>query len=174
MSSIGKGGCLTSKPSTVKGNLFEIFWFPNIPLRNPKIWDQLSNFGPLRGNDYQTCHGVVTYNRGLNNGLNTESSKVSIKGILGVLLWDDQDQWSEITPIIVDQMNWWILVQSGFISSLILIYRDPSDLRSLILIWIIAKERTHWLYHEWSCSFVKILLLVHLLLWNVLLMDFTS
>ena len=48
--SIGKGGCLTSKPSTVKGNLFEIFWFPNIPLRNPKIWDQLSNFGPLHGN----------------------------------------------------------------------------------------------------------------------------
>ena len=58
-------------------------------------------------------------NRGLNNGLNTESSKVSIKGILilGAFLWVDQDQWSEITPIIVDQMNWWILVQSGFISS---------------------------------------------------------
>ena len=41
---------------------------------------------------YQTCRGVVTYNRGLNNGLNTESSKVSIKGILGTFLWDDQDQ----------------------------------------------------------------------------------
>ena len=48
--SIGKGGCLTSKPSTVKGNVFEIFGFPSIPLRNPKIWDQLSNCGPLHGN----------------------------------------------------------------------------------------------------------------------------
>ena len=48
---------------------------------------------------YQTCHCVVTCNRGLNNGLNTESSKVSIKGILGVLLWDDQDQWSEWSQI---------------------------------------------------------------------------
>ena len=35
---------------------------------------------------YQTCHCVVTCNRGLNNGLNTESSKVSIKGIL-TLSW---------------------------------------------------------------------------------------
>ena len=31
---------------------------------------------------YQTCHEVVTCNGGLNNGLNTESSEVSIKGIL--------------------------------------------------------------------------------------------
>jgi len=31
---------------------------------------------------YQSCHGVVACNRGLNNGLNTESNKVSIKGIL--------------------------------------------------------------------------------------------
>ena len=64
---------------------------------------------------YQTCHCVVTCNRGLNNGLNTESSKVSIKGILGAFLGHDQDQWSEITPIILDQMNQWILVQGGFI-----------------------------------------------------------
>ena len=35
---------------------------------------------------YQTWHCVVTCNRGLNNGLNTESSKVSIKGIL-TLSW---------------------------------------------------------------------------------------
>ena len=35
---------------------------------------------------YQTCHCVVTCNRGLNNGLNTESSEVSIKGIL-TLSW---------------------------------------------------------------------------------------
>ena len=37
----------------------------------------------------------------------------------GAFLWDDpdQDQWSEITRIMVDQMNRWILVQSGFIGS---------------------------------------------------------
>ena len=35
---------------------------------------------------YQTCHCVVTCNRGLNNGLNTESSEVSMKGIL-TLSW---------------------------------------------------------------------------------------
>ena len=35
---------------------------------------------------YQTCHCVVTCNRGLNNGLNTESSEVSIKGLL-TLSW---------------------------------------------------------------------------------------
>ena len=29
----------------------------------------------------------------------------------------DQDQWPEITWIMVDQMNRWILVQSGFIGS---------------------------------------------------------
>ena len=34
---------------------------------------------------YQTCHCVVTCNGGLNNDLNTESSNVSIKGIL--TLW---------------------------------------------------------------------------------------
>ena len=37
----------------------------------------------------------------------------------GVFLWDDpdQDQWSEISRIMVDQMSRWILVQSGFIGS---------------------------------------------------------
>ena len=37
----------------------------------------------------------------------------------GAFLWDDpdQDQWSEITRIMVDQKNRWILVQSGFIGS---------------------------------------------------------
>ena len=35
---------------------------------------------------YQTCHCVVTCNGGLNNDLNTESSNVSIKGIL-TLSW---------------------------------------------------------------------------------------
>ena len=37
---------------------------------------------------YQACHCVVTCSRGLNNGLNTESSKVSIKGILTLSLND--------------------------------------------------------------------------------------
>ena len=36
---------------------------------------------------------------------------------MGAFLWDDkdQDQWTEITQFMVDQMNRWILVQSGFI-----------------------------------------------------------
>ena len=39
--------------------------------------------------------------------------------IMGAFLWDDpdQDHWSEITWIKEDQMNRWILVQNGFISS---------------------------------------------------------
>ena len=41
----------------------------------------------------------------------------------------------------VDQMNQWILVQSGFIGSFDLLY-DQSDLGSLIVIRIISKERT--------------------------------
>ena len=38
---------------------------------------------------------------------------------LGAFLWDDpdQDQWSEISRIMVDQMNPWILVQNGLIGS---------------------------------------------------------
>ena len=42
----------------------------------------------------------------------------------------------------VDQMNRGIHSGQGFIGSLILIYHDPSDLGSLILIRIIPKERT--------------------------------
>ena len=62
----------------------------------------------------------------------------------GAFLWDDpdQDQWSKITRIMVDQMNQWILVQSGFIGSFDLPWSDQSDLGSLILIQIISKERT--------------------------------
>ena len=62
----------------------------------------------------------------------------------GAFLWDDpdQDQWSEITRIMVDQMNQWILVQSGFIGSFDLPWSDPSDLGSLILIQITSKECT--------------------------------
>lgn len=39
----------------------------------------------------------------------------------GALLWDgpDQDQWSAITRIMVDQMNQWIHFGQGFISSLL-------------------------------------------------------
>ena len=56
----------------------------------------------------------------------------------GAFLWDDldQDQWFEITLIMVDQMNWWIHSGSLFWSTMI----QLSDLRSLILIWIIPKE----------------------------------
>ena len=58
----------------------------------------------------------------------------------GAFLWDDldqdQDQWFEITLIMVDQMNWWIHSGSLFWSTMI----QLSDLRSLILIRIIPKE----------------------------------
>ena len=39
---------------------------------------------------------------------------------MGAFLWDDphHDQWSEITRIIVDQMNRWIHSVQGFIGSL--------------------------------------------------------
>ena len=41
------------------------------------------------------------------------------KGVRGAFLWDDpdQDQWSEITWIMVDQMNRWIHSGQGFIGS---------------------------------------------------------
>ena len=77
---------------------------------------------------YQTWHCVVTCNRGLNNDLNTESSKVSIKGLLGAFHWGNQDQRSEITPIILDQMNQWILVKSGFIGSFDLPWSEWSQI----------------------------------------------
>ena len=56
----------------------------------------------------------------------------------GAFLWDDpnQDQWFEITRIMVDQST---LDKD---SSVHLIYHDPNDLGSLILIRIISKERT--------------------------------
>ena len=46
----------------------------------------------------------------------------------GAFLWydPDQDQWSEIIWIMVDQMNRWILVQSGFISSFYLPWSEWS------------------------------------------------
>ena len=46
-------------------------------------------------------------------------SSSSIGKSWGAFLWydPDQDQWSKIIWIMVDQMNRWILVQSGFISS---------------------------------------------------------
>ena len=46
-------------------------------------------------------------------------SSSSIGKSWGAFLWydPDQNQWSEIIWIMVDQMNRWILVQSGFIGS---------------------------------------------------------
>ena len=58
-------------------------------------------------------------------------------------LWDDKELLGSEVPdrwIMVDQMNRWIFVQSGVISSLILIYYDLSDLGSLILIRIVSKN----------------------------------
>ena len=46
----------------------------------------------------------------------------------GAFLWDDpdQDQWSKITRNKVDQMNQWILIQSGFIGSFDLTWSEWS------------------------------------------------
>ena len=38
-------------------------------------------------------------------------------GTKHAFLWDDQDQWSEITQIMVDRMNLWMHSGQGFISS---------------------------------------------------------
>ena len=56
---------------------------------------------------------------------------------IGVLHWDDlgQEQRSEITRIILHQRN-------RQDSSVPLIYFDPSDLGSLLLMRIIPKDRT--------------------------------
>ena len=77
---------------------------------------------------------------------------------MSAFLWDDpdQNQWSEITQIMVDQMNRWILVQNGFIGSFDLPWFEWSRLGSLILIGIISKEGTlsldfSHLKHSKSC-----------------------
>ena len=46
----------------------------------------------------------------------------------GAFLWDDPDQdlWSEIIRIMVDQMNRWIIVESGFIGYFDLPWSDWS------------------------------------------------
>ena len=51
----------------------------------------------------------------------------------GAFLWDDpdQDQWSEITRIMVDKMNRWILVQSGFVGSFDLPWSEWSRITDL-------------------------------------------
>ena len=100
---------------------------------------------------YQTWHRVVTCNRGLNNDLNTESSKVSIKGLLGAFHWGDQDQRSEITPIILDQMNQWILVKSGFIGSFDLPWSEWSQITDPVPD---RRKGTHPLTLSWMMLFL--------------------
>ena len=55
---------------------------------------------------------------------------------MGVFLWDDrdQDQWSEITRILLHQMNWWILSQRGFFGSF-----------EVLHVW-----SDHWSWSGWS------------------------
>lgn len=59
--------------------------------------------------------------------------------VSSVFLWDDpdQDQRSEITWIVVYQMNGCILLLAGIIGYFIALQYDPRDLRLLILIRII-------------------------------------
>ena len=76
---------------------------------------------------------------------------------MGAFLWDDpdQDQLSEIAWIIVDQMNRWILIQSGFIGSIDLPWSEWSRItdRLLILIPIIPNERTLCFVSSWQIPF---------------------
>ena len=50
---------------------------------------------------------------------NPTSQIIKTQQIKGAFVWDDpdEDQWSEITWIMVDQMRWWIHPSQGFISS---------------------------------------------------------
>ena len=55
----------------------------------------------------------------LPNVLRRDHWRLEMLDSMGAFPWDDpdQDQWSQITWIMVDQMNQWILVQNGFIGS---------------------------------------------------------
>ena len=59
------------------------------------------------------------YRHILPNVLRWDHWRLEMMDSMGAFLWDDPDQnhWSEITWIMVDQMNQWILVQNGFIGS---------------------------------------------------------
>jgi len=67
----------------------------------------------------------------------------------GAFLWDypDQDQWTVITRAMVDQMNRWILVQSGFIGSFNLPWSewsqntdpDPNHLKGTHPKWFLGR-----------------------------------
>ena len=75
----------------------------------------------------------------------------TFSSVSGYILWDylDEDQWTEITPIMVDQMNKWIQSVQGFIGSF-----DPpwtKSLGSLILVRIIPKECS--VTYKWWSTF---------------------
>ena len=75
--------------------------------------------------------------------------------IWSAFLWDDpdQDQWSEITQIMVDQMNQWILVQSGFIGSFDLPWSEWSRITDRDP--VISKECTlHFLLCHYFLGYV--------------------
>ena len=61
------------------------------------------------------------YRHILPNVLRRDHCRMEMLDSMGAFLWydPDQDQRSEITWIMVDQMNQWILVQNGFIGSFV-------------------------------------------------------
>ena len=69
----------------------------------------------------------------------------------GTFVWDDldQDQWSEISWIMVDQNEPMKPCPEWIHQFIILIYHDPSDPWSLILIQIIPNECTLTLLRGW-------------------------
>ena len=77
---------------------------------------------------------------------------------MGEFLWDDpdQDQWSQITPIIVDQMTQWIDSGQGFIGLLDLADLDhPKGMHPIIThVHVFVnlykkKKNKSW---KWSCT----------------------
>ena len=76
--------------------------------------------------------------------------------VLSVFLWDDpdQDQWSEITRIVVYQMNGSILPLGGIFGSFNVLQYDPRDLRLLILIRIILIKHILWCFSYGMCWIV--------------------
>ena len=81
-------------------------------------------------NTWPRCPSPLPCKRRLQVTFLTHCNDVAVEYELKgcVPLWDDpdQDQWSKITRIMVDQMNRWILVQSGFTASFALPWSEWS------------------------------------------------
>ena len=125
---------------------FSFTWPAAIPEKTADIpryhqWFQREMTSEERGQKFHTTQiWIVLLTGGSKFSTRHNQSEALTRG---AFLWDDldQDQWSEITRIMVDQY-WTDESTVDKDSSVHLIYHDPSDLGSLILIRIIPNERT--------------------------------